>query len=120
MRRRLWITCSAVWALLTTGCEEPAEESLPLVVQGDSSSVRSVEHALRQIRDVHVPELGAKYSIRVVEPDSSIDYKIVQVYPDPTVDYTIVVVDPKSGAELSPLSRGLDDAIRVVPRERTK
>ncbi len=75
---------------------------------------------MKQMRHVDVPELGAKYSIRVVEPNPSIDYKVVQVYADTTVDYTIAVIDPKSGAEFSPLSRQLDDAIRVVPRERVK
>ena len=120
MRRRLWIICSAVGALLANSCDEPAEEPLSLVVQGDSSSVRRVEHAFKQMRHMHVPELGAKYSIRVVEPNPSIDYKIVQVYPDTTVDYTIAVIDPKSGGDISPLSRQLDDAIRVVPQERVK
>ena len=72
------------------------------------------------MRHMHVPELDGKYSIRVVEPNPSIDYKIVQVYPDTTVDYTIAVIDPKSGGDISPLSRQLDDAIRVVPQERVK
>ena len=89
MRQQPWFFCSALVALLATGCDEPTEEPLSLVVQGGSTSVRRVEHALKQWRHMHVPELGVGYSISVVEPDPSIDYKIVQVYPDPTVDYKI-------------------------------
>ena len=118
MRRRLWIACSSVGALLAISCDKPAEEPLSLVVQGDSSSVRRVEHPFKQMRHVHVPDSGARYSIRLVEPDPSIDYKIAQIYPDTSIDYTIAVIDPKSAADLSPLSRSLDDAIRVVPRGR--
>ena len=81
MMRRLWTICSAAGALLATSCDEPAETSLSLTVQGDSSSVRRVEHALKQMRHVHVPELGAEYSIRVVEPNPSIDYKICSAFP---------------------------------------
>ena len=110
MRRRLWIFCSAVGALLATSCDDPSEEPLSVVVQGDSSSLRRVECALQQMRHLHVPELGVKYSIRVVEPNLSIDYKVVQVYPDTTVDYTIAVIDPKPVLDVSALSLQLDDA----------
>ena len=120
MRLQPWIICSALAAVLATGRDEPTEEPLSLVVQGDSTSVYRVEHALKRSRHLHVPELGGGYSISVVEPDSSVDYKIVQVYPDTTVDYKIAVIDPRSGANLSPLSPRFDDAIRTAPRERTK
>ncbi len=118
MRRA--IRMLTIGAISVSGCGEPTEAPLPLVVQGDSASVERVEHALKQLPRLHVPESGVAYSISVVKPDSSIDYKIVQVYPDTTVDYKILVVDPRSGSNLAPLSKRLDDAIRIIPRERTK
>ena len=118
MRRPIWLLAVGVFSVI--GCDEPTEAPLPLVVQGDAGSVENVEHALKQLPRLHVPELGVEYSISVVEPNSSIDYKIVQVYPDTTVDYKILVIDPRSGFDLTPLSKRLDEAIRTFPRERAK
>ncbi len=119
------------WEWLLTDMLRQRASRIPNAFVWDDFDAAWHEHELMQRG--WTPEVGKCYSrtwaerevfLRVLESLPRTmqhnDSGRKNLYPDTTADYRIAVIDPRSGAKSSPLSRRLDDAIRVVPRERTK
>jgi len=52
---------------------------------------------------IHIPrskndssDITLKYSLQIVEPDSSKNYSILRLEPDPDAEYSIMIYDPRT------------------------
>ena len=81
-------------------------QPLPLTVEGDAAIKAAIEELLRANPEIYYtppgsvspPEgsTGAAYSIRIVQPDPSVDYSILRVEPDANRHYSMKLIDPKT------------------------
>jgi hypothetical protein len=89
----------------------PESVTIPLVVQGDSTSKMKIEEIIKSNPNLNLPQTLQKYSLIIVEPDASINYHILQVKPDSNIDYKMIIINPMGDNVRQELDPELKEAI---------